>query len=94
MNQTTFSYVTKLPEVETSQLRELQWSIDHWRRVYAEAGAQAKSAWQLYTKAIDDGEPREHKDALFEMWKMFDANRVAAWKAFDEVKAQYLALLN
>jgi len=82
------------PEVDTSQLRELQWACDWWKRQYAEAGYQCALAWMVYGEAIDDGESHEQIEQLFVIATMFDGIRSDAWRKWDEAKAQYLARMN
>lgn len=90
----TLANITKFPEVATSHARELQWAVDHWQRIYAEAGYQCAQAWRLYDDAIENNEPRDHKDALYEIAQMFEANKAAAWENWQNAKRDYLAVLN
>ena len=86
--------LTQFPEVSTSSLRELQWSIDFWSRAYAKAGYRSEIAWQMYGDAIDNEEPHSQIDQLFIIATMFDGIRSDAWRKWDEAKAQYLARMN
>jgi len=86
--------LTQYPEIATSQLRELQWSCDWWKRQYAEAGYHCDLAWPAYGEAIDNQEPREEIDQLFIVAMMFDGIKSDAWRKWDQAKAQYLAVMN
>ena len=82
------------PEVSTSSIRELQWSIDFWSKAYAEAGYGSEVAWRLYGDAIDDQEPQDAIEQLFVIAEMFDGIKSDAWHKWQDAKAQYLAVLN
>ena len=86
--------LTQFPEVSTSSLRELQWSIDFWSRASAEAGYRSELAWQMYSNAIDNEEPHSQIDQLFIIATMFDGIRSDAWRKWQDTKAQYLARMN
>lgn len=86
--------LTQYPEVSTSSLRELQWSIDFWSRAYADAGYQSEIAWRAYGEAIDDQEPHEQIEQLFIVATMFDGIKSDAWLNWESAKAQYLARMN
>ena len=85
---------TAFPEVSTSSIRELQWSIDFWKRAYAEAGYQSVIAWELYGNAIDNEEPQAEIESLFQIAEMFDGIKSDAWRRWESAKAQYLAMMN
>lgn len=82
------------PEVSTSSIRELQWSIDFWKRSYADAGYQSEIAWKLYGNAIDNEEPQAEIESLFQIAEMFDGIKSDAWHKWQDAKARYLAVLN
>ena len=90
----TLTYITKLPEVSTSALRELQWSIDWWGKQYAEAGYQSQIAWEMYSNAIDDQEPQTQIEQLFVVATMFDGIKSDTWRKWQDAKMQYLAIQN
>jgi hypothetical protein len=90
----TYTTLVQLPEIESSHLREAQWACDWWRQQYVEAKEKSESAWKTYSDAIDNNEPREYKDALYEIAKIFDAIRRDTWVMWDQAKAIYLALHN
>jgi hypothetical protein len=85
---------TQYGVVETSHLRELQWSVAWWQRAYAEAGASASLAWSYVDEAIENNESHEHIQALRDVAVMFDSIRQEAWASWQQAKAQYLALHN
>ena len=85
---------TQYPQVSTSSLRELQWSMSFWSRAYAEAGYQSQIAWGLYGEAIDNEEPHSQIEQLFIVATMFDGIRSDAWRKWQDAKAQYLARMN
>lgn len=93
MNMTLVE-VNKLPELETSMLRELTWQIDWYTMTLNEAKASTARAWQAYNDAIDADEPKSQINTLYEVACMFDAIRVDAYHKLDSAKAQYLTMLN
>ena len=93
MNMTLVE-VNKLPELETSMLRELTWQIDWYTMALNEAKASTARAWQAYNDAIDANEPKSQINALYEVACMFDAIRRDAWHKWEAAKGQYLAMLN
>ena len=93
MNMTLVE-VNKLPELETSMLRELTWQIDWYTMALNEAKASTERAWQAYNDSIDANEPKSQINALFEVACMFDAIRRDAWHKWEAAKGQYLAMLN
>lgn len=92
--QTTFTQITKLPEMEKSFFRELQWAVDWRKRCYAEAAEQTEIAWKMYDDSIENGDSRKQKNALYQVAMMFEANKTAAWHKWQNAKRDYLALLN
>ncbi len=86
--------IIELPQITTSNLRELQWSIDWHARCYANAAEQSEIAWKMYQDAIDNGKTREEKDELYKLAAILEANKCAAWHRWQDAKSQYLALLN
>jgi hypothetical protein len=82
------------PEVATSSFRELQWACDWWKHQYAEAGYQSDVAWKMYGDAIDNEDEPALIESLFEVATIFDEIRRDTWHKWNEVKAQYLAMLN
>jgi hypothetical protein len=94
MTTTQYRSIAAMPEMITSQLRELQWSIAFYQREYAEAGEASITAWKYYNQAIDEGQPREQIEDSFAIAAMFDDLKSEAWHKWDEAKATYLARLN
>ena len=93
MNMTLVE-VNKLPELETSMLRELTWQIDWYTMALNEAKASTARAWQAYNDAIDANEPKSQINALYEVACMFDAIRSDAWHKWEAAKEQLLTMLN
>lgn len=92
--QPTITQINKLPQMATSYTREAQWAVEYWQRIHSESKTQCETAWKLYQDAVDNAEPREQINALFDMAVMFDNIRSEAWRHWDNAKAQLLALLN
>jgi len=90
----TTQVLTQFPEVSTSSLRELQWSINFWSRASAEAGYQSETAWRAYGEAIDNEEPYAHIEQLFIVATMFDGIRSDAWRKWQNAKHDYLTRMN
>jgi hypothetical protein len=90
----TLAQIDKLPEVATSAIREMQFAIDWNMRCYAEAALNEKTAWSMYIDAVDNGDPKEEKDALYEVATMFENQRKDAYHNWQNAKAQYLTMLN
>lgn len=88
------SLITQFPEIATSNLRELQWSIDWQQKLYAEASEHVEIAWKMYDDAIENNDSREEKDALCEIARMFEAQKIAAWHKWQNAKRDYLAMMN
>ena len=86
--------LSQFPEVETSQLRELQWACDWWKHQYAEAGYQSDVAWKMYGDAIDNEDEPVLIESLFEVATIFDEIRMDTWRKWDEANTQYLARMN
>jgi len=85
---------TDFPQMSTSHLREITWSIDWYKQSYFDAKAQSKLAWKIYDDAIENEDPREQINLFFEIAAMFDATRCRAWHKWQNAKRDYLALLN
>lgn len=91
----TLAEIEKLPQLTTSVLRELQWQIDWFAMAKREAEASAAIAWRAYNDAIDADEPNKDEiNTLYEVATMFDAIRVDAYHKLENVKRDYLAVLN
>lgn len=86
--------ILKLPQMATSRTRELQWGITWWEQCYKESKAHEDLAWKLYNDAVDNEDAREQIESLYVVAEMFKANRIAAWREWQECKRQYLELLN
>ena len=86
--------ILNLPQMITSRTRELQWGIGWWEKQYEEAQAQEKLAWKIYDDAIENNDPIEEKNAIFIACKLFEANRITAYRNWQECKRQYLELMN
>jgi hypothetical protein len=86
--------LTKLPEVATSNLRELQWSIQWNAQAYGEAALGSSLAWDAYNSAIDNNAPKEEINDLFSIAKMFDCIKSDMYNAWQDAKRDYLALMN
>ena len=91
----TLTEIEKLPELGTSNLRELKWQIDWFAMCHTEAKQSTEIAWRTYNDAIDADEPNKDEiNALFEVTTMFDAIRVDAYCKWQNAKRDLLAVLN
>lgn len=88
------TYITQLPQIETSAFRELQWSVTWWAQCYVESAEQTEIAWKMYDDSIENGEPYAQTDALYQIAVMFEGNRTIAWHNWQNAKRDYLALMN
>jgi hypothetical protein len=91
----TFAQVAVMPEIGTSELRELQWQIDWYVKMHNEAKECEQIAWNAYNAAVNADEPNADEiNALFEVATMFEGIRKTAFHAKEDAKAQYLKMLN
>lgn len=86
--------ILQLPQKVTSRVRELQWGMEWYEKQYKEAKAHEDIAWKVYDDAIESGASTEEKNSIFIACKVFEANRIAAYRDWQECKRQYLELLN
>jgi len=86
--------ILQLPQKVTSRVRELQWGMDWYEKCHKEAKAHEDLAWKVYDDAIEKGASIEEKNSIFIACKLFEANRIAAYREWQECKRQYLELLN
>ncbi len=93
-NTLAHSFVTRLPQVKTSRVHELQWSIDWWKSQHDEAKIAANNAWRIYQDAIDALEAHATIDELFTVATTFDAIAAEAYFKWQDAKRDYLALCN
>ncbi len=92
--ETRTAKILKLPEMATSRVRELQWGMEWYEKQYKEAQAQEALAWKVYDDAIENGASVDEKNSIFIACKLFEANRIAAYRNWQECKRQYLELQN
>ena len=93
-NILAYKEITALPEVSTSNLRKLQWSIDWWQLAFAEAKTAANNAWRIQQEAIDNHEPQDEIKLLGDVAMVFDKDAHDAWHIWQNCKRHYLALCN
>jgi hypothetical protein len=86
--------ITALPQVTTSNVRELQWSIEWNARQYGEASLASGQAWELYISAIDNNASKEEINDILTIATMFDNMKEDAYHAWQNAKRDYLALMN
>jgi len=86
--------ITALPQIETSKLRELQWSIQWSAQCYGEAAIGSSRAWDAYNSAVDNNASREEINDLSTIAKMFDCIKSDMYHAWQDAKRDYLALMN
>jgi hypothetical protein len=88
------STVVILPQIITSGIRQLQWSINWNQKQYSEASLHKDQAWQFYNDAVDNNESKEQIDDLYAIVMMFEAIAKEAWYSWQNAKRDYLALMN
>lgn len=86
--------VLALPEVETSELREAQFSAFFLRDLYARAGLAAANAWRDYEEAVDNCLPRDQVNELGKAAEILTAHKTEMYNRWNEAQAKYLALQN
>jgi len=91
-NTLTRFYITRLPEL-TPKYKNLQLSIDWWKKCYSESGLLADDAWQLYDEAIERGD-RAVVNEVYEQAKMLEDISLGAWGQWQDAKRDLLALSN
>lgn len=86
--------ILKLPQMTTSRTRELQWGMEWYEKLYKEMKYKEELAWKIYDDAIEKGASVQEKNGIFLACKLFESNRIAAYKDWQDCKRQYLELLN
>ena len=86
--------ILQLPQKVTSRVRELQWGMDWYEKCHKEAKAHEELTWKLYDDAIENKDARVQIESLYVVAEMFKANRIAAWREWQECKRQYLEMMN
>ena len=94
MTLDTLPKIKQMPEIATSRVRELQWGIDWYAKLYTEMKYKEELAWKIYDDAIESGASTEEKNGIFLACKLFESNRIAAYREWQGCKRQYLELLN
>lgn len=83
-----------LPEVITSNAREITWALEYWQREYKTVCEQSATAWRLYNEVIDKNAPLAEVNEMWFIAKMFDELKTDTWHELDNAKANYLALMS
>lgn len=86
--------VFDLPVLEVLSDHELQLAIERWQRRYAEASAHVAAAYDMHNEAIDDNEPYEIREQLWQMCIAVEAVQQDAYRKLDAAKAMLLARRN
>lgn len=88
-----YSYVTKLPQVNVSELKRLQWAIEIAQKDYAKAAVNTALAWKMHDDAIEDGNKQAVKDCT-ELAGFCEFIQREAFRYLENLKRDLLAINN
>ena len=86
--------IRELHELVVPTFHELKLSVDYWRGRRLEALAQVEAAWDMYSAAIDDGEPQDYIEQLSVMAEAIEAVAHDTYRELEAAKVRLLAMQN
>lgn len=96
MNQLTYTTLRALPEVKvnTTNIQQLQLTVEYWQQLHAEAGSQKETAWREYLEAVDNSIPHAIINDMYNTCQLFEAICVDTWEEYEKAKKNLLMAWN